>query len=153
MSAWSQLRSWVSCWPTDALLVGPETSSARKWAAWGMSFVVGMGLGLASCATVGRAFFTIGSNDNVFSIFIASAAMLFLPLVCLAFVLPRVGGPLLVVAAVGIAVAILPATHFDDVASGLGGALVLGGPMALVGIGFTWSGLRPEPKNVPSAGS
>jgi len=150
MSVWSQVRSWAS-WPTDALLVGPETSSAGKWAAWGISFVVGLGLGLASCATTGRGFFTIGSNDNAFSIFVVSVAMLFLPLVCLGFVLPRVGGPLLVVAAAGVVVAALPATHFVGIASALVGALALGAPMALVGVGFTWSGLRPEPKVVQGA--
>ena len=140
MSVWKQVRSWFA-WPTDALLVGPDTSSLDKWLAWGLSFVLGMGLGLASCHISGMALFTSGSNDNVFSNVFVVTAVLFIPLVCVAFVLPRIGGLLLVVGACVMALVSLPALSFQ-VGSALGAVLVFALPMLLVGLGFTWSGLR-----------
>jgi hypothetical protein len=145
MSVWSQLRSYFS-WPTEALLVGPNPSSSRKWAAWAFSFVFGLGLGLASCQVTGRAVFTSGPTDNPFSIVVLTTAVLFIPLVCVGFVLPRVGGPLLVLGALGVALSSLPAVRFN-IASALGVILTIAGPMCLIGLGFTWSGLKPHTAN------
>jgi integral membrane sensor domain MASE1 len=92
---------------------------------------------------VGRAAFTMSSRDNLFSVVLISIAILFLPLVFLAFVLPRLGGPVLVLGSAVIALTSLPAAEFNVPAAASVIALVAL-PMFLVGAGFTWSGLRPE---------
>ena len=143
MSAWSQVRSWIS-WPTDALLVGPETSSRAKWGAWGLSFVAGMGLGFASCHAAGMALFTTGENESIFSKIVVVTAVLFIPLVCAAFVLPRLGGLLLVGASGIVALASFLALRFQ-VGAALVATLLFALSMLLVGLGFTWSGLRSPP--------
>jgi hypothetical protein len=142
VTVWSQLRSYLS-WPTEALLVGPDTSSLQKWAAWGGSFVLGLGLSLASCATVGRAAFTLSSRDSVWSFVVVGASLLFLPLVVTGLVLPRVGGPALVLLSAAACACSLPATE-SNVTAAFWVMLVLALPMFVVGAGFTWSGLRPE---------
>jgi hypothetical protein len=149
MSVRSQLRSYFS-WPTEALLVGPDTSSPKKWGAWALSFVAGLGLGFVSCHAVGTAYFTSGTNDNAFSDLIVATGVLFIPLVLASLVLPRIGGPLLVLGSAVIAISSLPALQFQ-ILSALQVVLVASVPMFLVGLGFTWSGLRPE--SVKSAGS
>jgi hypothetical protein len=142
VTVWSQLRSYLS-WPTEALLVGPDTSSPQKWAAWGGSFILGLGLSLASCATVGRAVFTMSDRDGFWAIVVAAVAVLFLPLVVLGLVLPRVGGPVLILFSAAAVVSSLPASDWS-VSSALGVVAAVALPLLVVGIGFTWSGLRPE---------
>jgi hypothetical protein len=138
----SQLRSYLS-WPTEALLVGPNTSSFWKWAAWGGSFVLGLGLSFASCRTVGRAVFTMSGRDSFWSVVVACAAVLFLPLVLLGLLLPRVGGPALVLSSATVCVCSLPAAEWNGTAA-LSLVLLVALPLFVVGSGFTWSGLRPE---------
>jgi hypothetical protein len=142
MSMWSQLRSYVS-WPTEALLPGPDPSSARKWAAWLGSFALGLLLGGASFRSVGQAIFTLGNRANPFEVTAVLAAASFLPLVLFGLLLPRVAGPLIVLASLVTVVCALPATHFQIAA--LVAAVLLALPMCAVGFGFIWSGLRPEP--------
>ncbi len=93
----------------------------------------------------------MSSRDNLFSIVLISIAMLFLPLVFMAFVLPRLGGPLLVLGSVVIALTSLPAAEFNVPAAASVMALVAL-PMFLVGAGFTWSGLRPEGQKEENGG-
>jgi hypothetical protein len=147
MSAWSQIRSYIS-WPTEALLVGPNTSSRRKWLVWAASCVFGLGLGLVSVRSVFLGFFTLKQDESIFTYFVATAALLFIPLVCLGFVLPRLGGPVLLLTAVVVVLTSLPAAEFSVLAALLV-SLAVAGPMFLVGAGFTWSGLRPESASAP----
>jgi hypothetical protein len=81
---------------------------------------------------------TVRASEVLFSI-----AMLFLPLVFVALVLSRLGGPVLVLGSAVIALTCLPASEFNVPAAASVNALVAA-PMFLVGAGFTWSGLRPE---------
>ena len=148
MTMWRQFRSYLS-WPTEALLVGPDASSSWKWLAWGGSFVLGLGLSLVACGTVGRAFFVMSSRDSIWSITVVGAALLFLPLVLAGLVLPRLGGPLLVFLSVAVTLSSLPATQMN-VGAAVWVLVVLAVPMFVVGSGFAWSGLRPverRPKN------
>jgi hypothetical protein len=138
MSVASQYRSYLS-WPTEALLVGPNTSSWEKWLAWASSFVGGMTLGIAWFGRASRGLFTAGAHEGFLSVFPTLAATLLVPLVIASLVLPRVGGPILVLASVASILCSIPASAFD--LSSVGAvALLLYLPMLLVGLGFTWSG-------------
>ena len=105
--------------------------------------MLGLGLSIASCATVGKAAFTMSGRDSVWSIVVVGAGLLFLPLVIMGLVLPRIGGPALVLLSAAVCVWSLPATE-SDVTAAFWVNLVLALPMLVVGAGFTWSGLRPE---------
>jgi len=71
--------------------------------------------------------------------------------VFVALVLPRLGGPLLVLGSAVIALTCLPASEFNVPAAASVIALVAA-PMFLVGAGFTWSGLRPEGQRQENGG-
>jgi len=137
----SQLRSWVS-WPTEALLPGPDTSSIRKWGAWLGSFVLGLILGAASCQSVGKGLFTLSERASLFEVTAVWAAASFLPLVFFGLLLPRIAGPLIVVASLVVTVCSIPGSGFN-----IGIVLVAAlwsFATGAVGLGFIWSGLRPE---------
>ena len=142
MSVWSQYRSYLS-WPTEALLVGPTTSSPNRRSAWLASFAVGLALGFGWCRSAGRGFFTVRQDEGFVSVFPVLTALLLIPMVLVAAVLPRIGGPLLVLVSAASVLCCLPALEFDLKAVGIAAAMLYV-PMLLVGIGFTWSGLRPE---------
>jgi hypothetical protein len=141
VSAWSQYRSYAS-WPTEALLVGPNASRA-KWMAWAISFVVGLGLGLVWWRTASKSFFTLGAREGIVSVLPVLVGVLLVPMVIVAFILPRIGGPILILAALVSVLCILPASHFD-VAMVIVATLGLYAPMCCIGLGFAWSGLRSE---------
>jgi hypothetical protein len=142
VSVWSQYRSYFS-WPTEALLVGPTTSSQKRRLAWLASFAVGLALGLGWCRSSGRGMFTVREDEGFVSVLPVLTAVLFIPMVVFAAVLPRIGGPVLILASVTSILCCLPALEFSLQAIGLATA-TLYAPMLLVGLGFTWSGLRLE---------
>ncbi len=84
----------VSLLADEALLVGPDTSSLQKWTAWGGSRTRPRAV-TRVVPDRGRAVFTMSSRDSVWSMVVTGAALLFLPVVMLGLVLPRVGGPAL----------------------------------------------------------
>lgn len=130
--------------------MGPDTSSSQKWGAWLASFGLGLVLGAASFSSVGKAIFTLSNRANLFEVTSLWAAASFLPLVFFGLLLPRVAGPLLVVASLVLAICAIPGGQFE-----LGvalGAILLALPMGAVGFGFIWSGLRPEPRQPGRSG-
>ena len=142
MSVWSQYRSYLS-WPTEALLVGPTTSSQNRRLAWLVSAVVGLTLGLGWCRSAGRGFFTVRQDEGFVSVLPVLTAVLLIPMVVFAAVLPRIGRPVLVLASAASILCAFPALDFRLQAVGIAAA-TLYVPILLVGLGFTWSGLRPE---------
>ena len=85
----------------------------------------------------------MSGRDSVWSMVVAGAAVLFLPLVMLGLLLPRVGGPALVLSSVATCMCCLPAAEWN-VTAALSVVLLMALPLFVVGAGFTWSGLRPS---------
>jgi hypothetical protein len=127
-------------WPKHPFRIGPERS---KWKrdAWAVSSFVGISLGFFSCWKWSGAWFALGSNDIPFGIFMVFAAVLIGPMVILACVLPRLGGPILVLVSVtSMLVSPLALGSDADVRSVILIAGTTFAPATLVGLGFWWSG-------------